>query len=64
MALSFVMLAIGAVLVVAVHAPGAGVNLQTLGMVLMLLGMTALNVVMTLREPPGHERSHRRGSQT
>jgi hypothetical protein len=52
-AVSLSLLVAGTVLVIAVHSPKTGPNLQTAGLVLMLIALTALSVVMTLRDEPG-----------
>jgi hypothetical protein len=40
----------GAVLAVAVDSPTSGANLQTAGVAVMLVALTALNVVVALRD--------------
>ena len=50
-AVSFALLVTGAVLAIAVDSPNSGANLQTAGLILMLIGLTVLNAVLILREP-------------
>ncbi len=55
-AVSFVVLATGTALTVTVTSPKTGPNLQTVGLLLMLVALTALNVVMAVREPAERQR--------
>jgi hypothetical protein len=56
---SFVVLAIGASLAITVDTPKTGVNLQTLGLLLMVGAVTALHVILALRDPSGDQRERR-----
>jgi len=62
LAVSFVLLAIGAALAIAVDPPRAGPNLQTLGLALMLVALTAINVMIVMRPRKGVQ-SERRSSR-
>lgn len=48
---STVLLAVGLALALGADTPTTGPNLQTLGLMAMLIGMTALVVVLSLRDP-------------
>jgi hypothetical protein len=52
---SFVLLAIGACLSITADTPRTGVNLQTVGLFLMLVAMTALSVVLAVRDSAGNQ---------
>ena len=51
-AVSFALFVTGAVLVVGSDTPKSGPNLQTAGLILMLVALTALHVAMALRPEP------------
>jgi len=53
LAVSIGLLAIGASLAVTVGPPNTGVNLQTIGLLLMLVAVTALHVALALRDGAG-----------
>jgi len=56
---SLVLLAIGGYLAITVDTPSRGANLQTVGLLLMVVAMTALNVVLAVRDSPGHQAERR-----
>jgi len=52
---SVVLLVVGAGLTISVDTPRTGANLQTVGLFVMLVAMTAINVVLALRDSAGHQ---------
>ena len=50
---SAALLALGITLTLSADSPTTRPNLQTMGLVLMLIGLTALVVVLTIRDPAG-----------
>jgi hypothetical protein len=54
-----VFLAIGAYLTISLDTPRTGVNLQTMGLFVMLVAMTAMHVVLALRDSAGNQTERR-----